>query len=1339
MLPDPSPCLRWPAALRWVSLAFAACVVSGIGAVTAAAHEAEEDALIDPALEPPTEHTPDWQETPAAAPSVQAPEPPAKAFGAVSTSLNQPLGALTGKIVYMNCGHGWIWAPDYWRLQRPVVNEMNEDYGNLDQLNLFAAYCFNAGATVVSMRPLGRQTNEVVLDNDDPGVTWAGTWFDSTSTYFFGTAGDVPYRYAALDAAETATATYTPSILQAGLYPVYTWVRAGSDRGRQLYRIRHTGGESLVRIPHHMAGNGWIWLGEYHFDAGSNAATGSVVVSNLRSDATGTYAFADAIRFGNGMGTVDRGSGVSGYPREEESCRYWIQSNLGQGQSATLYDGGGNDESDSWSAPPKMSAEMNREAAGAMTDRIHVSFHTNAGGGRGTVGLITGTPTTNQAALAQILGSTVNSELVGLGSPPLEVPWFNRSNVTYTGGYSELDGSLFGYEMDAGLIEVAFHDSADDAKLLRDPKARTAVARAAMHGVVKYMNQFAGTALNYLPEPPTGLRARAGQDGTVTLEWEAPVSSANSGAPAGYVVQRSANGLGFGAPIALGNVTRHVLTGVAPGTETYFRVTAYNAGGESFPSETAGCRTPDFPQAPRVLVVNAFDRNDRTLNLRQDVARQSWAPPDGTGAIERVIPSRSNSFAYVVPHGRALAAAGAAFDSCQNEAVATGQIFLGEYAVVVWACGQESTADETFSPAEQAKIAAFRADGGHLFASGSDIGWDLGRASGPTAADRAFLSAELKVGLPSDAADNSGTHTLAAVAGGLFAGRASMTIDDGTRGIYPVRAPDVLTPSGPGARAALAWPGASTGAAAIQYDGSAGGGRVVTCGFPFESIASSSQRADWMTAVLDFLTAPDVLVPAGATWRYEATGTDLGTAWAGEFHDDSAWPQGPAQLGYGEGDEMTTLPADPTRTTTYFRREFTVADPGKFGALRLRLLRDDGAAVWLNGREVVRSNLPATGPITWSTSALTAVGGADESTFFTSILAPQDLRTGRNVIAVELHQSGTASSDLSFDLELAGLASTGGTLVTSSAVWRYRDSGVAPAATWRELAFDDSTWPSGPARLGYGGDGEATIVSNGGNPADVHRTTWFRHTFTVPDAAAIQALRVDLQRDDGAIVSLNGRELLRSNLPATGVGPTTFATTSVGGADETAWFTHVVPAGALVTGENVLAVEVHQAAANSSDLGFALHLAGLAHPSGDALAWLAARFGSDAGSPAASLTADADADGASNMLEWATGTDPLDPSAAPAAGVSTEAGGGFVFHFVRHSLATDVTFTVQATDDLAGPWTDLARSTNGDACTPLVAGVTVTEGPTGALRTVEVRDARPTAAGQRFFRLSVVR
>ena len=133
---------------------------------------AQEDRLIDKSIEPPTQHSADWAET-----IVPPPSPPvAQPFGPIAPAARQPVGALSGRIIFMNGGHGWTFDPDHWRLQRGVLNEMNEDYGNIDQMNFFATYCFNAGAVIVPMRPIGQQTNEVVLDNDDAGVTYTGSW-----------------------------------------------------------------------------------------------------------------------------------------------------------------------------------------------------------------------------------------------------------------------------------------------------------------------------------------------------------------------------------------------------------------------------------------------------------------------------------------------------------------------------------------------------------------------------------------------------------------------------------------------------------------------------------------------------------------------------------------------------------------------------------------------------------------------------------------------------------------------------------------------------------------------------------------------------------------------------------------------------------------------------------------------------------------------------------------------------------------------------------------------------------------------------------------------------------
>jgi uncharacterized protein YjiK len=166
----------------------------------------------------------------------------------------------------------------------------------------------------------------------------------------------------------------------------------------------------------------------------------------------------------------------------------------------------------------------------------------------------------------------------------------------------------------------------------------------------------------------------------------------------------------------------------------------------------------------------------------------------------------------------------------------------------------------------------------------------------------------------------------------------------------------------------------------------------------------------------------DNLVSSGAVWKYLANGSNQGSAWRGTSFDDTAWPQGPAQLGYGDGDEVTVVPYGPDSNnryiTTYFRHEFQVPNPGALtGPLQLELLRDDGAVVYLNGTEVFRSNMPA-GSIAWNTLAPTAVANADEDAFFSTTLQSGLILPGRNVLAVEIHQNAGSSSDISFDLKL---------------------------------------------------------------------------------------------------------------------------------------------------------------------------------------------------------------------------------------------------------------------------------------------------------------------------------
>jgi hypothetical protein len=340
-----------------------------------------------------------------------------------------------------------------------------------------------------------------------------------------------------------------------------------------------------------------------------------------------------------------------------------------------------------------------------------------------------------------------------------------------------------------------------------------------------------------------------------------------------------------------------------------------------------------------------------------------------------------------------------------------------------------------------------------------------------------------------------------------------------------------------------------------------------------------------------------VLIDTGSAWHYMDTGAALGPWWKSPLFTDHAWPSGLGPLGYGDGDEATVLNSSNGRITTYFRHSFQVDNPAPVRSLTLHLLRDDGAIVYLNGAEVFRSNMP-TGAVTATTLAASLVTGAEKTTLFhAAALDPALLRAGTNLLAVEVHQGSTNSSDLSFEVKLLAQEDPASQiLVPPRATWRYSDSGLDPGPTWTALAYDDTGWWSGRARLGYGQDGELTPLLFGTNAAAKPITCYFRHTFIVADPALFGPLRLHLQRDDGAVIHLNGRELFRSNIPEGVINISTPAASTVSGANETNWITSTFANPGLVSGANILAVEIHQASPTSSDLGLELQLAATLQP-----------------------------------------------------------------------------------------------------------------------------------------------
>jgi hypothetical protein len=198
----------------------------------------------------------------------------------------------------------------------------------------------------------------------------------------------------------------------------------------------------------------------------------------------------------------------------------------------------------------------------------------------------------------------------------------------------------------------------------------------------------------------------------------------------------------------------------------------------------------------------------------------------------------------------------------------------------------------------------------------------------------------------------------------------------------------------------------------------------------FRAVVTDSGGLSATSAPLHVLVAPGepgqsliTLVAPGDVWRYRDNGHDPGSGWTGAGYREplnDRWKSGPSQLGYGDGDEATVLDVDTHEIkkpiTAYFRRQFN-HDVAASAAM-LKVLRDDGIAVYLNGREVFRDNLPA-GTIRSNTLALISLNGEAENVWLGTNLSPSLLEAGANLVAAEVHQASANSGDLSFDLELA--------------------------------------------------------------------------------------------------------------------------------------------------------------------------------------------------------------------------------------------------------------------------------------------------------------------------------
>ena len=350
-------------------------------------------------------------------------------------------------------------------------------------------------------------------------------------------------------------------------------------------------------------------------------------------------------------------------------------------------------------------------------------------------------------------------------------------------------------------------------------------------GVMSQPSYFKNNAIPSVPksfgvksESENSLRILVKSDSTVT----------------GYFILPSTDGITFPDTITAAP-DNLVLTHLTRDSLYYVKIEAFNHIGTSAASELlAG--VPSAVQ-PHALVVNGYDRA-----------------------------SAGNTHDFIRQHASAFRANHVQISSATNDAIVDSLFSLTNYTVADYILGDESSADETFSSAEQVKVKSFLQSGGRLLVSGSEIAWDLGYKG--TASDKDFLGSFLKVKYVDDAPNGSPSTTYQAegLGGTLFGGFPSIVFDNGTHGTFDVQWPDVIDPASGGVGCAkYAGLDTSAGFSGVSYQGyfpsGTSLGMSVVLGFPFETIYPQSLRAQLMGRVLEFFgvvssAGSDAAIPA---------------------------------------------------------------------------------------------------------------------------------------------------------------------------------------------------------------------------------------------------------------------------------------------------------------------------------------------------------------------------------------------------------------------------------------------------------------------------------------------
>lgn len=703
---------------------------------------------------------------------------------------------------------------DRWKWQRPNLFGTTEDlFTQTIVIPYLIPMLENAGAVVFTPRERDWQKNEVIVDNGGRGYvedsgkeTWktaqergfayhAGTYRDGENPFTQGTARAVK----ATKKADVSWASYQPNIPQGGKYAVYvSYQSLKNSVSDAQYIVMHKGQRTVFKVNQQMGGGTWVYLGTFDFDRGNNEFN-RVVVTNSSSESG--VVTTDAVRFGGGMGNIERGGSCSGMPRCLEGARYSAQW---AGAPYSVYSS--KNGSDDYGDDINVRSNMTNWLAGGSTYvptlegkkvpiELSLAVHSDAG-----------YTTVNDSIIGSLAICTTSFNDGRLNSGVSRMVSHDFADSLLTGLQRDISGKYRKWtrrylwdrnysetrkpEVPSAIIETMSHQNFADMRRGLDPNFRFTLARSLYKTILRFVNGNHSVPSVVQPLPVSNFRIERNSSGGLRLSWIAEKDEQEPTAvPTSYIVYTSEDGMGFdnGTVVYTSSFDFEAKKGV----NYCFKVTALNRGGESFPSETLAAYLSKSAHAKDILVVDGFSRlsgpavvDDYSRqgfdlgsdigvsygltagwNGRQQCFDKSRAGSEGEGSLGYCGDELAGRFIMgnnrdgSVCHVKDIAMSGAYnVVGCSLEALDNNLVKLDHYNLVDIAFGLQRNDGhslvvyKTFSETLQSKLGSYAKSGGRILVSGAYVGSDMTQPH-----ERSFMSDVLKttfIGTDTNAGNN---------------------------------------------------------------------------------------------------------------------------------------------------------------------------------------------------------------------------------------------------------------------------------------------------------------------------------------------------------------------------------------------------------------------------------------------------------------------------------------------------------------------------------------------------------------------------------------------------------